>query len=811
MLVSARTSCRVGILFGPFMLIALLVTGARADIHLQNDPTAVPYLTDLVKVGGIWIDNGPKVSYLMVDIDGDGFDELVEGIGSRIIGMDAEDGQVKNRWQINFEPGWVVDQRPRLGVKADLDQDGIDEIFTPITNKKTGQWRFVALSPARETILFSAPLPTGPDRRRDGRWDGRYYPEFLLNNTDGRGRPGILLLREVQYDAFPRGLVAVDPFTGQIIWEWNCGPNPNIRSVRTVDLGDQGQGIVFFGNAPDNLGGELVNGTSDDHGYVFLISSTGRLVWQKQMSPGFTSGGLEVADIGGDGQQDIIVQTVSGAPNVPSELVIWDWKNDRPLARTRNKAGFMGAAVLDGPRPGTNWIIAGSNEGMVARYLYEDGSLMPDARVLGQEKKCRLIGTLDILPDPGSEILVSCDASEEMFLLDRNLKTLAYIHDSRHQGARDNPRIWTTQPGRSAMVTGCEKGYWVLEFQRRPLAWGPLLARVGMVLAGMVLLWGAFLLGRGRGRRQLEVMGAPRTADREALYHLWLELDDVKHEHLFEASKGFRRLVWLLDAFTTDLGASAELAERIGKLMTDFRESDLPRLKGILARAEAEQVAPEVVGRTTMLLASTAGKLEALASGRLTVTRVQVVHQELAADLQMIEKGFLELWRKLGDFYTADPVGLIQGLLLVREVEFKRAGITIEAPAVQSGPVYMCRIDSSALRYVLGNLLDNAVRAVAGAEHKTISITLVRRDLEVIIGVSDTGKGIPAQDQEKIFSGRFSSRGGGRGLFRSREILKRWRGEIVLDTSESGKGTTFMIELPAAVKKIQAKNRQAKA
>ncbi len=810
MSVSARTSCRIRGLLWPMVLVALTAGPSRAENHLQNDPTETPYQVDIVKIGGNWSGTGPAISFVMADIDGDGCGELVEGMASRIIGMDGEDGQIKSRWQINLEPGWVLDQRPRLGVVADLDQDGIDEIFTAITNTETGQWRFAALSPAGQKVLFSSPLPTGPDRRADGFWDGRYYPEFLLDNADGRGRPGILFAREVRYDAFPRGLVAVDPFTGQVIWEWLCGPNPNPRSVREIDMGDQGQGIAFFGHAPDNLGGELVNGTSDDNSYAFLVSSTGRLVWRKQMSPGFALGGLEVADIGGDGRQEIITWTISGASNIPNEMVIWNWRDDRPLAGTRSNAGFMGVVVLEGPGEGTNWLVAGSSEGLVTRYLYTDGTLVPDARVLGWQKKCRLTGAVDILPEPGPEILISCDENDDFFLLDRDLNTLVCVHDEHHRATRNSPVVWAVQPGRSALVAGSGLGYWVMEFQRRPLAWGPLLARAGAVLAGMALLWVAFLLGRRWGRRQREERGTSHITDRESLYRLWLDLDDVKHERMFEPSKGFRRLVWLLDAFTTDLNVSADLSVRIEKLMTDFREVDLPRLQGILARAEGEQVAPEVVGRTTMVLASTAGKLDALSEGRLTVPRVQAVHKELAADMEKIEEGFLELWRKLGDFYTADPVGLIQGLLLVREVEFKRAGITIQAPTLEAGPAYLCRIDSSALRYVLGNLLDNAMRAVAGSEHKKITITLIRRDLEIIIGVTDTGRGISAQDQERIFSGRFSSRGGGQGLFRSREILHRWRGEIILDTSEPGKGTTFMVELPAAVKKYQAKGRQAR-
>ncbi len=798
------------------LLLAIFVLPLSAVVqaadHLQTDPQATPYQTKVIKVVGAWSDHDTRTFYCMADIDGDGVQEMIEGMPDRAIGMDGEDGRIKNRWQINLEPGWKFHRFGKLGVVSDLNRDGIDEIYTTITNAESGQWRFVVLDPAQEKLVFSAPLPTGPDRRPDGIWDGQYYPNFLVNNADGRGRPGVICSREVQYDAYPRGLVAIDPFTGQIIWEWLCGPNPALPSVQRVNMGSQGEGIAFFGNAPQNLGGEEVNGTSDDHAYAFLISATGELIWQHRVGPGFCGGGLVVADISGDGDQEMIIFSRSSANNVPDQMSIWDWHQDRPLAQTRSKAMFDGVVVLAGPRPGTSWIITGSDQGVVSRYLYADSTLVQDKSILSGDKRCTITGALDFLPDPGKEVILSCDESNRLVVLDRNLETLA-VYQDRRRASKSYPEIWQLQPDLKALVVGSDPGYWVLEFPRRPLAWGPILARTGMVAGAIGLLLAVYFLGRKIGREGAAKDGeiSLRVADREVLYRLWLDLDDVKHERLFEPSKGFRRLVWLLDAYTTDLGSAPELADRIQKLLADFQETDLPLLRGILSRAEGEGLAPETVGHTTMVLASAAGKLETLDGDNLTVVRIQAVQQELAGDLQKIEEGFLDLWRTLGEFYTADPVRLIQGMMLTREIEFKRAGITVNPPEAVSGPVYFCRIDTSALRFVLENLVDNAVRAVRSGPGKEITISLKRQDLEIVLGVSDTGKGIAPEDQERIFSGRFSSRGGGQGLFRSREILRRWRGEIELAESSPDQGTKFILRLPVAVKNVATRASSAQA
>jgi signal transduction histidine kinase len=140
-------------------------------------------------------------------------------------------------------------------------------------------------------------------------------------------------------------------------------------------------------------------------------------------------------------------------------------------------------------------------------------------------------------------------------------------------------------------------------------------------------------------------------------------------------------------------------------------------------------------------------------------------------------------------------------MMLVREGEFSRSRITTEFVDASDIPDTLCLIDSSDLRYVLDNLVDNAARAMEESGTRLLLLQVERRDSEISLHVSDTGRGIPPEIQERIFSGRFSTRhGGGNGLFRSREILRRWGGEITLADSTSGKGTTFIVRLRAACK-----------
>ena len=76
---------------------------------------------------------------------------------------------------------------------------------------------------------------------------------------------------------------------------------------------------------------------------------------------------------------------------------------------------------------------------------------------------------------------------------------------------------------------------------------------------------------------------------------------------------------------------------------------------------------------------------------------------------------------------------------------------------------------------------------------------LARRGEMAEISVSDTGRGIPLENQQKIFQLFFTTRPGGSGigLATTFRIVQLHNGSIDFQ-SEAGRGTTFRIELPLA-------------
>jgi signal transduction histidine kinase len=109
--------------------------------------------------------------------------------------------------------------------------------------------------------------------------------------------------------------------------------------------------------------------------------------------------------------------------------------------------------------------------------------------------------------------------------------------------------------------------------------------------------------------------------------------------------------------------------------------------------------------------------------------------------------------------------------------------------------------DREALRCVLWNLFENAVKYSPAAD--TVWVVVAGKARQVEIAVRDQGAGIPRHEQRRIFE-RFvrgslarenNIRGTGVGLAMARQIVRAHGGDITVE-SEPGRGSTFRVLLP---------------
>lgn len=111
------------------------------------------------------------------------------------------------------------------------------------------------------------------------------------------------------------------------------------------------------------------------------------------------------------------------------------------------------------------------------------------------------------------------------------------------------------------------------------------------------------------------------------------------------------------------------------------------------------------------------------------------------------------------------------------------------------GEPLVCKVDADMLKQVLLNLLINAQQAITSDGE--LMIRTDRQKNDAVIRISDTGRGIPADQLSHIFDAYYSSRprGNGLGLPTARKIVEAHNGSISVN-SELGKGTSFTIRLP---------------
>ena len=109
--------------------------------------------------------------------------------------------------------------------------------------------------------------------------------------------------------------------------------------------------------------------------------------------------------------------------------------------------------------------------------------------------------------------------------------------------------------------------------------------------------------------------------------------------------------------------------------------------------------------------------------------------------------------------------------------------------------------DPEYIRLVVVNLIENAVKH--SGEGTTVHVLLETAGDEVRLSITDTGPGIPEEDQPHVFD-RFyrvdrarskKSGGSGLGLAIAREIVTAHDGRVELK-SKPGHGSTFSIILP---------------
>lgn len=270
----------------------------------------------------------------------------------------------------------------------------------------------------------------------------------------------------------------------------------------------------------------------------------------------------------------------------------------------------------------------------------------------------------------------------------------------------------------------------------------------------------------------------------------------------------------------TDELAARKAMEDFNRVLEDRVEQaiqDRKKLENQLLQAQKM----EAVGQLTGGVAHDFNNLLQVIGGNLQLLEQQLIgddrkQRHVANALAGVQRG-AKLAAQLLAFGRQQPLDPKPTNIgrLVREMDdmFRRTlGEAIEIETVIQGGLWNCLVDRSQIENVLLNLAINARDAMEGAGKLTIEAGNASLDdayaaehvevtpgQYVMLAVTDTGSGIPADIIEKVFDPFFTTKepgkGTGLGLSMVFGFVKQSGGHVKL-YSEEGEGTTVRLYLP---------------
>jgi two-component system NtrC family sensor kinase len=178
---------------------------------------------------------------------------------------------------------------------------------------------------------------------------------------------------------------------------------------------------------------------------------------------------------------------------------------------------------------------------------------------------------------------------------------------------------------------------------------------------------------------------------------------------------------------------------------------------------------------------------------------LDIIDKEVQRCTKIVD-GLLEFSRPQASAKPKVPVGVNELVertlfLLKHHKRFKR--LTVDTDLLGESP--RVRADDEQLIQVLMALMLNAVDAMGDGGVLRLKTRLAPGRHQVIVEVEDTGQGIPASAQSKIFEPFYTTkppgRGTGLGLSIAYGIIQDHGGQIEVE-SELGRGSVFRVHLP---------------
>jgi PAS domain S-box-containing protein len=184
------------------------------------------------------------------------------------------------------------------------------------------------------------------------------------------------------------------------------------------------------------------------------------------------------------------------------------------------------------------------------------------------------------------------------------------------------------------------------------------------------------------------------------------------------------------------------------------------------------------------------------------------VEEASEAVTRIVEAGnrAAEIINRLRSFYTksapverelVDVNELIPEMLVLLRSEANRHSLPMRTDLAADLP--RVTADRVQLQQVFLNLMLNGIEAMKDSGGVLTIVSQLDNDDQLLISISDTGVGLPAEKADQIFNAFFTTKpqGSGMGLAISRSIVESHGGRLWA-SANSGRGATFHFTLPTA-------------
>jgi two-component system phosphate regulon sensor histidine kinase PhoR len=213
-------------------------------------------------------------------------------------------------------------------------------------------------------------------------------------------------------------------------------------------------------------------------------------------------------------------------------------------------------------------------------------------------------------------------------------------------------------------------------------------------------------------------------------------------------------------------------------------QSPLTSIRGFAQALEDDQHSPKERSHFLSIIQAESSRLSRITEDLLKLTSLESENARLEPKSYRLDKQIRDL------ILACEPQWVDKGINL--DVSLNEVSITA---------------DEDLLSQVGTNLIHNSIKFTP--QDGQVSVGLCQQGDQIEFRISDTGPGISAEDQERVFE-RFykadkartrSNGGSGLDLSIAKKIVEMHKGSIHLE-SKLGQGTTFKISLPIKQKNV---------